>query len=364
MRRHPGYTACSAIAGLIACSASPTTLVAPSQDGAARVPAAEIISCVDLPRADPQSHNLSGLAWDGAAGLLYAVSDRDKQLTVLRPRPDFAGYDFQSPIALAIDVPAWDGEALAIAGDRFLVVAEETRQAVFSVDRTGRDASPVALPEFAGARDNLGLEGLGYAVSSAGRYVFTVNEAALVGDGPTSTTAHGTVVRILRHPLDGGDDLEVAYLTDPVFGDGARAENGVSDLVAVSSDRVLLLERAYVKGAGNAIRVYAVDFRAAPNIIALADARAAAPIAKRLIVDLAVVPDDRCSTPPQPQRRRSLENYEGLTLGPTLGDGRPLLLMVSDDNFRPGSNQVARVLAVALAPGALAPYGMPSPSLR
>jgi len=353
MRRHPGYTACSAIAGLIACSASPATLVAPSQDGAARMPAAEIISCVDLPRADPLSHNLSGLAWDGAQGLLYAVSDRDKQLTVLRPRPDFAGYEFQAPIALAIDTPVWDGEALAIAGDRFLVVAEETQQAVFSVDRSGRDATPVALPELVGPRDNLGLEGLGYAASAAGRYVFTVNEAALEGDGPTSTTAHGTVVRILRHPLDGGEDLEVAYLTDPVFGDGARAENGVSDLVAVSPDRVLLLERAYVKDAGNAIRVYAVELHAAPNIIGLADARDAVPTAKRLVVDLAVLPDDRCSTPPQPQRRRSLENYEGLTLGPRLSDGRQLVFLVSDDNFRPGSNQVPRVLAVALPPGAL-----------
>ena len=352
MRCRSGYTAFAAIASVLACRASPPTRV-PRPHGAAATPAIELLSCVDLPRGEPLSHNLSGLAWDAAAGLLYAVSDRDKQLTVLKPRPGLDGYEFLAPIALDIQIPAWDGEALTLAGDRFFVVAEESERAVFSVDRSGRDATPIALPGYRGTRDNLGLEGLGYAASAAGRYVFTVNEAALEGDGPTSTVAHGTVVRILRHRLDGGDDLEVAYLTEPVFADGTRAENGVSDLVALSPDRVLLLERAYVRDTGNAIRVYEVDLRAAPNIIGLADARAVAPVAKRLVFDLAQVPDHHCSTTPQPQRRPALENYEGMTLGPTLGDGRQVLFMVSDDNFRPFSRQVARILALALAPGVL-----------
>jgi hypothetical protein len=264
------------------------------------------------------------------------------------PRPDLAGFDFAPSIPLDIEIEAWDGEAIAIAGDRFLVVANETLPAVFSVDRAGHDARPLALRFHPGLRDNLGIEGLAYVAEDERRFVFTVNEQALEGDGPGSTVDHGTVVRLTRHSLDGEPALEVAYLTDPVFAAG-YGDAGVSDLAALSAERVLVLERGWVRGAGNSIRVYAVDLGGAPSIAALDDARRAAPVAKRLILDLATVDDSRCSRPPTPQRRKIFDNYEGLALGPTLGDGRRVVFLVSDDNDN--SRQMPRVLAVALAPG-------------
>jgi hypothetical protein len=336
---------------LLACNLGPPAAPIQPRAESAGTSNVEIVSCVDLPRDDPSSHNLSGIAWDSVEHLLYAISDRERQITVLRPRPGFTGYDAQPPIPLDIDVEPWDGEALAIAGDRFLVVANETKQAVFSVDRSGHGAVPVALPPYPGIRNNLGFEGLGYIASAEGQYVFVVNEEALEGDGPTSTFAHGTTVRILRHPVAGGDDVEIAYLTEPVFADGVQGENGGSDLAPLTPDRVLVLERAYVRGAGNAIRIYEVDLRATQNIIMLGDARAVVPVAKRLVLDLALIPDERCAPPPQSQRRRSLENYEGLALGPTLDDGRRLIFLVSDDNASAG--QVPRLVAVALTPSTL-----------
>jgi hypothetical protein len=352
MSRRPGCLAWASLVS-VACGGASPVPPPPRRATAATPPLAEIISCVDLPRGDPRSHNLSGLAWDPAAQRLFAISDRDKWITVLSPRPGFTGFDLLP--AIALDIPlaldAWDGEALAIAGDRFLLVANETLAAVFSVDRAGRGAKQLPLPGFPGLRDNLGLEALGYVASAEGGYVLAINEQALEGDGPTSTTEHGTVVRILRHPLDGSTDLEVAYLTDPVFAAGSPSDNGVSDLAPLSADRLLLIERGWVQGKGNSVRIYDVDLRDAPNIIALPDAREAAPVHKRLVVDLATLPDDLCPTPPAPQRRRTLDNYEGLALGPTLADGRQLVFLVTDDNIRP--TQVARVLTVALAPGAL-----------
>lgn len=335
-----------------ACTTDPTTPVRRAGDRAAP-PAAEILSCVDLPRGDRRSHNLSGLAWDPAERRLYALSDRDRTITVLIPRPGFAGVDLGPSIDLAIDVTEWDGEALAIMGDRFLVVANETEPAVFTVDRTGGDARRFPLPGFTGIRDNVGLEGIGYVPSRRGGYVFAVNEEALIHDGPMSTTTGGTVVRILRHRVDGAGDLEVAYLTDPIFADGAPSDNGVSDLAALSADRVLVVERAWVRGRGNAIRVYAVDLRGAPDIAALPDARAATPVAKRLVFDLAALPDDHCPPSPGPQRRRTLENTEGMALGPTLDDGRRVVFLVSDDNDN--TIQAARLITVAVSPGALEP---------
>ncbi len=308
----------------------------------------EVLACFDLPAGDARSHELSGLAWDPATQRLFAISDRNKVLTVLVPRPDLGGFDLAPSIPLDIDIAVWDGEGVAIAGDRFLVVADESSPAVFSVDRGGHDARRLVLPLRPGIRHNLGIEGIGYAAAGARRYVFTVNEQALEGDGPGSTADHGTVVRLARHSLDGEPGLEVAYLTDPVFTAG-YGDAGVSDLAALSPDRVLVLERGWVKGAGNSIRVYAVDLRGAPSIAALDDARRAAPVAKRLVLDLATVDDRRCSVPPAPQRRKIFDNYEGLAVGPALGDGRRVLFLVSDDND--SSHQLPRVLTVALPSG-------------
>lgn len=321
-------------------------------DAVAALPV-EIVSCVDLPRGDQGSHSLSGLAWDPVQRRLFAISDDDRELTVLEPGPGLAGFELAAPIALDIDVEPWDGEALALADDHFLVLANESLPAIVQVDRAGRGATPLALTEYRGIRNNLGIEGIGYIASAEGRFLFFVNEEALEGDGPISTTEHGTVVRILRRSLDGGPTVEAAYVTEPIFAAGPHGDNGVSDLVALSSDRVLLLERAYVEGQGNAIRVYEADLRGAQDILALTDARSAIPVRKRLVVDLATVPDDRCSAPVMPQRRRSFDNYEGMALGPTLPDGRQLLFLVSDDNNR--ATQIPRVLTLAIAPSLLSP---------
>lgn len=335
----------AALAGALGCAGGPG---AAPHGGRAR-PAAEILSCFDLPRRDPRSHNLSGLAWDDAEHRLYAISDRDRWLVEFAPLPGFAGFELQPTIPLDIDVEPWDGEALALAGDRFLVVASENVPAVFSVDRAGHGAKRIELPQFHGMRENLGLEGIAYAASAEGRYLFAVNEQALEADGPPSTTTHGTRVRLVRHSLDGGPDVAAVYLTDPIFTDGVRADNGVSDLAALSPDRLLVLERGYVRGRGNAVRIYAVDLRGAAH--AAADAHAAAPLAKRLVADLATIADGHCSTPPNPQRRRTLDNFEGLALGPPLPDGRRLVFLVSDDNERP--SQVPRLVTLAIPPGAL-----------
>ena len=253
------------------------------------------------------------------------------------------------------------------------MVAQETSEAVFSVDRSGHGATRIGIPPLPGTRDNKGLESLGHVESAEGRYLFAANEQALESDGPVSTVERGTVVvvRILRRRLGGGDgggaggndsdsgsdhdDLEVAYQTEPVFArasKGGESDNGVSDIAVLSPERLLVLERAYVPGAGNAIRIYEVDLRGARDVREMADASAAAPVAKRLVLDLALLPDARCAGPARPGPSRALENYEGMALGPLLPDGRRVLFLVSDDNCCE-SGQRPRLLAIALARGAL-----------
>src|SRR5262245_27273622 len=79
----------------------------PATPAALALPAAaapELLACFDLPPGDVRSHELSGLAWDPAAQRLYAVSDRNRLLTVLVPWPDLAGFDLAPSIPLDIDI--------------------------------------------------------------------------------------------------------------------------------------------------------------------------------------------------------------------------------------------------------------------
>jgi hypothetical protein len=306
-----------------------------------------VLACVDLPRDDRRSHNLSGLAWDPATGVLLAVSDRDPWLVPLRPSPDFLRYELGTPIPLDVDVASWDGEAVAVTPEHLYVANEVDPAAVFRFDRAGHGAVRLDLPEPRGIRENYGIESTG--VTPDGRFLFVANEEALEGDGPLSDAAHGTLVRIRRRELATGADLEVAYRTDPVYGDGPLANNGVTDVTPLSATRALVTERAWIKGKGNGVKIFVVDLAGAKDVAGVPALGADhAAIGKRLLVDVATLPDDGCAPPPGPQRRRTLENYEGLAIGPTLPDGRRLLFLVSDDNH--GATQTARILTLAVAP--------------
>jgi hypothetical protein len=96
------------------------------------------------------------------------------------------------------------------------------------------------------------------------------------------------------------------------------------------------MERAFVTGVGNKIRIFEVDLRGATDIarydsIAGQDIR---PVHKKLVADLADFP------------LSTVDNVEGMTWGPRLRTGERTLLLVSDDNF--SATQVTQVIALAV----------------
>jgi hypothetical protein len=323
-----------------ACAAIPTRPARPLRPRLPRPP--ELLACLDLPRADERSHNLSGLAWDGA--LLYAVSDRDKALTVLRPSADLGAVAIEGTVPLEVATATWDGEAVARAGDRFYVASESPAE-VFVTDLRGRQLGQVALPaHFARVRPNLGVESVG--VTDDGRWLFVANEQALVGDGPVSDAGQGTTVRILRRDLATGAQREVAYRTEPVFADGPEANCGVSDVTPISAERALVVERGFVEGRGNSVQIYEVDVGAGEDVLGVDSLVGRRPVAKELRVDLATIAAGACSPPPGRQRNAALDNIEGLALGPPRADGRRVVFAITDDNDR--ADQLPRLLVLAL----------------
>jgi hypothetical protein len=244
----------------------------------------------------------------------------------------------------------FDGEGLTRTRRGDLLVSSETEPSIRRFDPDGNliEELPVpqkfkVAPEGEGQR-NQTFESL--SLSPNGRSLFTANEGYLLADGETADGSDR--IRILRYEDRGPGSFEPAeeffYLADPNL--------GVVEIVALSEDELLVLERGFQSGVGNTVRVYRVSLDGAEDVSdepSLA-APGLEPVEKELLVDLADCPSSGATTPGT-QPNPLLDNYESLALGPRLPGGRRALLLQSDDNFSAG--QVTRVVALGVENGQL-----------
>ncbi len=180
-----------------------------------------------------------------------------------------------------------------------------------------------------GVRDNLGFEGLAFAPS--GDTFWAAMEAPLVEDGPVPAVGKvGGACRITQFHAHSSQPIrQIAYYPDAIpfapVPAGAWADNGISEVWMASETGMLVLERAYAVGVGNSLRLYWIDVEDCSDVMAKPTLSQGAfkPAGKTLLLDFAqvgLVP---------------LDNTEGMTRGPTLPNGNPTLVFVSDDNFNP-----------------------------
>ncbi|WP_433275431.1 esterase-like activity of phytase family protein [Pseudonocardia xinjiangensis] len=193
-----------------------------------------------------------------------------------------------------------------------------------------------------GPRQDRAIESVTYA--GHGNLVVSVLEDPLLVDGPEPTVLAGRRTRMTVQSSEGKILAQYAYELDPLppgpDGTAADGNTGVSSILACdpgTSTRFLVLERAFVAGRGNRVRVYEADVSRATDVLA-APSLVGAPITparKTLLVDLADMGLDR------------LENIEGMSWGPDVCTGERTLVLVSDDNF--SATQRTQVIALAMA---------------
>ncbi len=267
-----------------------------------------------------RASGLSGLTW--ASGTrFWAVSDRRGLLVPLDIEIDPGSGRLRRAVA---------GRWIRLAGTRDLegvVWRGEGHQSVWVVDETGPRIAEfgvadgarlrgVELPAVLGtARPNLSLESL---ARGPGSELWTANEEALPGDGPKSTRARGTLVRLVRLDADGSPGGQWAYRTEPVPGgsDGALHRSGVVDLELLAPGELLVLERS-LGDAGFVARIFRADLSEATDVSGLDSLEGASfePASKRLLWEAGPLP----------------VNLEGMALGPELRSGERSLLLVADD---------------------------------
>ncbi|WP_158583482.1 esterase-like activity of phytase family protein [Salinisphaera sp. Q1T1-3] len=207
----------------------------------------------------------------------------------------------------------------------------------------GRFTLPPAYAPRAGhgVRDNLAFESLTY--QPAGDLWITAVENALVQDGPVPTTRHASPARVLAFDAATGRPVhqyvyEVSPIPGPSPDDGKAANNGLSEMLTLGPHRYIALERAFIPGVGNRIRLFRTTTRGATDISGRDSIRGGQiqPMPKHLLLDL-----DRAGI--------QTDNIEGMTFGPRI-DGDRTLVLIADNNFNP--HERTQILVFRLHAGA------------
>ncbi|MRV74792.1 esterase-like activity of phytase family protein [Duganella sp. FT92W] len=204
----------------------------------------------------------------------------------------------------------------------------------------------VSAAQTQGSRMNLSYEAMSFAAD--GKSLWVAMEGPVYADGAPATATSGAVSRITRHDLTGTMKAQYAYRIDAVPGatpSSGAAENGVSEILAIDSHRLLVLERAVVQPApGQTIqfhaRIYEIDTDGATDVSRLASLADAGytPVKKRLVLDLTTL-------------GIRIDCIEGMAWGPRLANGHHSIVLVSDDNFDAfGAGQVTQLLAFEVLP--------------
>jgi hypothetical protein len=313
-----------------------------------------VIVSDDRSSLQPARFYTADLRFDGPDGALSAV-----ELTGTTPflRPDGTPYPpleggdgtTADPEDIRVDPTTgqllWsqEGERVVPADGAAPMLIDPT---VRFTQRDGRFGSELTIsPEQRadagerGIRQNQGPEGLTFA--DRGNLVVTALEGPLLQDGPAATRTAGALSRIVLQTRTGEIVSEFTYPQEPIFADPVPADgfanSGVTAVLAVDDNdpaHFLVVERSFVTGVGNKIRIYDVDTTGATDIAGGQPISGATPVTKRLLVDLADLP------------LASVDNIEGMAWGPDRPDGSRTLVLVSDDNFE--ETQVTQFVALAV----------------
>jgi len=179
-----------------------------------------------------------------------------------------------------------------------------------------------------GGRDNKLFEAL--ALTPNGK-IYTANEDALIQDGNLATLAAGCKLRVTAlDPVSGNATAQYVYELPPIPVDAAPGapyviDNGLVELLAISDNQFIAVERAFASGVGNTIRLTLTGFDAGTtDVSGIASLTGAsyAPMNRELLLEMPIT-----------YQGVTLDNIEAISWGKTLDNGNRTLVLAADNNF-------------------------------
>ncbi len=223
-------------------------------------------------------------------------------------------------------------------GDRIYREKDTTyiNAAIFVSDLAGNLIDTFSLPDqvhisnpYTGIRRNGGFEGL--AISPDKKFLFASIEEPLLQDGPRAGLGDSTGInRIIQFDILTKNPIaQYAYITEPVahpvFQPNANRINGISEIMCLSDNQLLVMERSFSTGRLSCtIRLFIADLSQAEDVSShfSLQGKEYQTLPKELIFntdDLGIY----------------IDNIEGVTYGPKLANGDQSLIFIADNNFNP-----------------------------
>lgn len=179
-----------------------------------------------------------------------------------------------------------------------------------------------------GPRQNGVFEGLAFADNYAKMYISV--EEPLYNDGSRAGIDDSTAIcRIIKYDVATKQTIaQYAYAIDAVahapFPPNAFKVNGISDILWLGKNQLLVTERSYSTGRLSCtVKVFLADVSHAENINEMTSLKNK-PLQKTISKKLLLNMDDLGFY---------IDNIEGATFGPTLPNGKRSLVFVADNNF-------------------------------
>jgi len=253
---------------------------------------------------------------NGSLGSATAVSK-----TLLSPGFDFEGVVYNGPERNTV------------------YVSEEDTPSVREYDlATGLQIDALPIPAvFANKRANFGFESLTKHASTG--VLWTANEEALTVDGPISSLAAGTYVRLQSFIESGGSataGAQYAYRVNPIHAGtsvDSNTRSGLSDLVALPDGTLLALERSLASAIPPfQSRIYQIDFTGATDV--------SVPPFDAGLIEQTFTPVGKTLLWSGQAGGGFGQNLEGLALGPQLANGNWSLLGVVDSGDPISNNTI------------------------
>jgi hypothetical protein len=316
---------------------------------------------------------LSGITYDAKNDLFYAISDDRGQKSSARfytLKIDLGQGKLNKKGVIPVGVTTLldekgqtfppgktDTEGIAKTNNGTVFISSEgdTAQLVNPFIKefalaSGKEVSSLPIPEKflptkdgkRGIRNNLAFESL--TITPDQKYLYTATENALLQDGAEAKPKQSTNSRILQYNLQTKQpEKEFLYTTEPFkpLLNLSRFSAGIPDLIALDNHgNFIAIERVFT-GIGFYVYLFQVSLDGAEDISRIdslagggVDIKNIKPVKKKLLYDLRFLDV-------------SLDNLEGLTIGPRLPDGSLSLIMVSDNNFQ-NNLQKNQILAFKL----------------
>lgn len=180
--------------------------------------------------------------------------------------------------------------------------------------------------------DNTGLVHNGalesISLSTNREYIWIINEEPLLEDGPRADIypTKSPLRMSLIHRKSGKLLHQFAYELGPIptapIKEFDFKVNSTPEILAITENEFLILERAYVQDVGNFVNLFFCEINKATDvkgINSLVDAEYT-PLSKELFIDFS-------KYPVKP------DNIEGIAWGKPLANGNRTLIFVSDNNF-------------------------------